>query len=452
MGYHAAHAKITTSCTMDIKIDKTSECEATLNATATADEVNAIRDNIIATYMKSANIPGFRPGKAPKGVVAKRYADSIREELEYRLKSDIQENSLKENEELKVLDFGEPDAGFQDDGAYKFATKLTIVPDFELPEYMGLEVTVPTAEITDAEVDEALQQFAESSATYDKVERAAAMGDMVLVDFKTTVEGKPTAEFCGKPVGFMEGRENHPVHMQEDAFMPGLAEGLVGLSAGESKDIALTMKEDFPIAELASKEVVFHCTAKEVQEKHVPEIDEKLFTEVLPGKSMDEVREIVRGNLKDRREQEINEAKADQISEKLADALSFSLPESLVERENENTVQRKVYESIQSGDYNVLEQSKTDEFKADCRKETERNLRVYFALQEIARKENIGVSETELYSAIVRLAKQSRETNIKAFIRKLYRENRMTGVRLSVVTSKVLDLLAKNAKVTEGAK
>ena len=234
--------------------------------------------------------------------------------------------------------------------------------------------------------------------------------------------------------------------------MPGLAEGLVGLSAGESKDIAITMKEDFPIAELASKEVVFHCTAKEVQEKHVPEIDEKLFEQVLPGKSMDEVRELVRGNLKDRREQEINEAKADQISEKLADALSFSLPESLVERENENTVQRKVYESIQSGDYNVLEQSKTDEFKAGCRKETERNLRVYFALQEIARKENIGVSETELYSAIVRLAKQSRETNIKAFIRKLYRENRMTGVRLSVVTSKVLDLLAKNAKVTEGAK
>lgn len=432
--------------TMDITIDKTSECEATLNAVASAGEVASIRDSITATYCKNANIPGFRPGKAPKGVVAKRYADSIKEELEYRLKSDIQDKSLQEHEDLKVLDFGEPEAAFQEDGSYKFATKLTIVPNFELPEYMGLEVKVPTADITDDEVNDALKQFAESSATYDKVERAAAMGDMVLIDFKTTVEGKPTAEFCGKPVGFMEGREGHPVHMQEDAFMPGLAEGLVGLSAGDSKDITLTMKEDFPIAELASKEVVFHCTAKEVQEKHVPEIDEKLFAEVLPGKTLDEVREIVRGNLKDRREQEINEAKADQISEKLADALSFPLPQDLVERENENTVQRKVYEAIQKGEYDVIEKSKGDDYKAECRTETERNLRVYFALQEIARKENIGVSENELYSAIVRLAKQSRETNIKAFIRKLYRENRMTGVRLSVITSKVLDLLAKNAK------
>lgn len=431
---------------MDITIDKTSECEATLNAVASAGEVASIRDSITATYCKNANIPGFRPGKAPKGVVAKRYADSIKEELEYRLKSDIQDKSLQEHEDLKVLDFGEPEVSFQEDGSYKFATKLTIVPNFELPEYMGLEVKVPTADITDDEVNDALKQFAESSATYDKVERAAAMGDMVLIDFKTTVEGKPTAEFCGKPVGFMEGREGHPVHMQEDAFMPGLAEGLVGLSAGDSKDITLTMKEDFPIAELASKEVVFHCTAKEVQEKHVPEIDEKLFAEVLPGKSLDEVREIVRGNLKDRREQEINEAKADQISEKLADALSFPLPQDLVERENENTVQRKVYEAIQKGEYDVIEKSKGDDYKAECRTETERNLRVYFALQEIARKENIGVSENELYSAIVRLAKQSRETNIKAFIRKLYRENRMTGVRLSVITSKVLDLLAKNAK------
>ena len=431
---------------MDITIDKTSECESTLNAVASAEEVASIRDNIIATYSKNANIPGFRPGKAPKSVVAKRYADSIKEELEYRLKSDIQDKSLQEHEDLKVLDFGEPEASFQEDGSYKFATKLTIVPNFELPEYMGLEVKVPSADITDAEVDDALKQFAESSATYDKVERAAAMGDMVLIDFKTTVEGKPTAEFCGKPVGFMEGREGHPVHMQEDAFMPGLAEGLVGLSAGDSKDITLTMKEDFPIAELASKEVVFHCTAKEVQEKHVPEIDEKLFAEVLPGKSLDEVREIVRGNLKDRREQEINEAKADQISEKLADALSFPLPHDLVERENENTVQRKVYEAIQNGEYDAIEKSKGDDFKAECRTETERNLRVYFALQEIARKENIGVSENELYAAIVRLAKQSRETNIKAFIRKLYRENRMTGVRLSVITSKVLDLLAKKAK------
>lgn len=436
---------------MDIKIDKISECEATLTATATADEVNTIRDTVVATYMKNANIPGFRPGKAPKSVVAKRYAEPVREEVEYRLKSDIQEQSLQQNEDLKVLDFGQPDAGFQEDGSYSFSTKLTIVPNFELPEYMGLEVTVPSSKVTDEEVQDALQKYAEGSATHEPVERAAAMGDVAVIDFTTTVEGKPTAEFCGKPVGFMEGREGHWLAMKEDAFMPGLAEGVVGLSVGATKDITLTMKEDFPIAELASKEVTFHCTVKEVREKRVPEITEELFAEALPGKSMDDIRGIVRGNLEGRKQQEIDEAKADQISEQLADKLTFPLPEALVDRENENTVQRKIYEAIQKGEYDVIEKSKGDDYKAECRKETERNLRVYFALQEIARKENLGVSENELLNAVAGMAQQAGEKNLKNFIRKLYRENRMTGVRLSVLTSKVLDLLAKNAKVTEEA-
>lgn len=436
---------------MDIKIDKISECEATLTATATADEVNTIRDTVVATYMKNANIPGFRPGKAPKSVVAKRYAEPVREEVEYRLKSDIQEQSLQQNEDLKVLDFGQPDAGFQEDGSYSFSTKLTIVPNFELPEYMGLEVTVPSSKVTDEEVQDALQKYAEGSATHEPVERAAAMGDVAVIDFTTTVEGKPTAEFCGKPVGFMEGREGHWLAMKEDAFMPGLAEGVVGLSVGDTKDITLTMKEDFPIAELASKEVTFHCTVKEVREKRVPEITEELFAEALPGKTMDDIRGIVRGNLEGRKQQEIDEAKADQISEQLADKLTFPLPEALVDRENENTVQRKIYEAIQKGEYDVIEKSKGDDYKAECRKETERNLRVYFALQEIARKENLGVSENELLNAVAGMAQQAGEKNLKNFIRKLYRENRMTGVRLSVLTSKVLDLLAKNAKVTEEA-
>ncbi len=436
---------------MDIKIDKISECEATLTATATADEVNTIRDTVVATYMKNANIPGFRPGKAPKSVVAKRYAEPVREEVEYRLKSDIQEQSLQQNEDLKVLDFGQPDAGFQEDGSYSFSTKLTIVPNFELPEYMGLEVTVPSSKVTDEEVQDALQKYAEGSATHEPVERAAAMGDVAVIDFTTTVEGKPTAEFCGKPVGFMEGREGHWLAMKEDAFMPGLAEGVVGLSVGDTKDITLTMKEDFPIAELASKEVTFHCTVKEVREKRVPEITEELFAEALPGKTLDDIRGIVRGNLEGRKQQEIDEAKADQISEQLADKLTFPLPEALVDRENENTVQRKIYEAIQKGEYDVIEKSKGDDYKAECRKETERNLRVYFALQEIARKENLGVSENELLNAVAGMAQQAGEKNLKNFIRKLYRENRMTGVRLSVLTSKVLDLLAKNAKVTEEA-
>lgn len=431
---------------MDITIEKLSDCQATLTAIASADEVKAIKDQAVTAYSRNANIPGFRPGKAPKSVIAKRYAAAIAEELDGRMRADAQEKALDENPDLKVLDFGNAQSGEQEDGSYKITTTMTIVPAFELPEYMGIEVTIPSDEVSDEEVEDALNKFAAASAEHVVVERAAAMGDVAVIDFKTTVEGKPCAEFCGKPVGFMEGREGHWQALEEDTFMPGLAEGLVGLSAGESKDIPVTMKEDFPISDLAGKEVTFSCTVKEVREKKLPEINEELFAAHLPGKSMEEIRGVVRENLKASKVRANDEAKADQISEKLADQLSFALPAELVERENENTVQRKVYAAIQAGNFEAAKDM--DALKEECKAETERNLRVYFALQEIARKENIDASEMEMLEALNSMAKQSGEKNIKNFIRKMYRENRMTGIRLSVVTSKVLDLLARNAKVT----
>ncbi|MBE6419647.1 MAG: trigger factor [Akkermansiaceae bacterium] len=431
---------------MEITINKTSDCQVELKATVPAADVTAIQDGIIKSISGSARIPGFRPGKAPKSVIVKRYASDIKDELDARLRSDIQDKCLEENPELKVLDFGDIQSGVQEDGSYTLTSKLTVVPEFELPEYMGIEVSVPSTEVSEAEVDETLAKYAETSARHEVTERASAQGDVVVIDFKTTVEGKPTAEYCGKPVGFMEGREDYWVTLEEDRFMPELAAGLVGVSAGESKDITASLKADFPISDLAGKEVVFHCTVKEVREKLVPEVNEELFATALPGKTMAEIRDMVRENLKGNKERSNDEAKADQISEKLADQLTFALPTELVERENENTVQRKIYAALQSGNYEATKN--TDALREEAMKETERNLRVYFALQEIAHREHVVATDQEMLEAISNMAKQARENNLKSFIRKLQREGRMTGVRLSIITSKVLDLLARNAKVT----
>lgn len=433
---------------MDITVNKTSDCQATLSATVTADEVKAAKASILTHYSSFARIPGFRPGKAPKSVVEKRYAKEIGEELDSRLRGNVQEKALEENPELKVLDYGAVEAGLQEDGSFSMTTTLTIVPDFELPEYMGIEVTVPSTEVSDAEVEETMQKYAETAAEHVVAERASAKGDIVVINFKTTIDGVPTAEAVGKPVGFLEGREGHWVSLSDDRFIPELAEGLVGVSAGESKDITATLKEDFPITDLAGKTVVFHCDVTEVREKKVPEVNEELFASVLPGKSMDEVRATVRENLKASKERSNDEAKADQISEKIADQLSFALPADLVERENENTVQRKVYEAMQQGDYEAYKN--IDSIRENSKTETERNLRVYFALQEIARRESISASDAEVMEALSNMARQAREKNLKAFVGKMVRENRITGVRLSIITSKVLSLLARNAKVTVG--
>lgn len=431
---------------MEITIDKSSDCSATLQATVPAGDVSQLQDSIISSYAAQAQIPGFRRGKAPKSVILKRFADAIREELEGRLTEKITGEALEQNPELKVLDFGKAESSVQEDGSFTYSSTLTIIPSFELPEYMGLEVTVPSDEVADSEIDEALEQFAQQNAKFEPVEREAAMGDVAVIDFTTTVDGKPTAEALGKPVGFLEGREGHWVFLEADSFMPGLAEGLVGTKAGDKKDIAISVPENFPFAELVGKELLFHAEVKEVREKQVPEVTVDLFASAVPGKTMEEIRTIVGDNLKQRKQSANNELKADQISEHLAEAASFELPEKLVEQEMYNTLQRKIYAAMQAGEKDI--EGAMEKMRDEAREETRRNLRVYFIVQDIARKENVDVTDQEMMNAIAQMAQQEKVTNLKSFIKKLRKEGRLPGVRLSILTSKTIDLLVRNAKVT----
>ena len=431
---------------MDITLEKTSDCRAELRAVVPAADVQQQKKSILASYGKNARLAGFRPGKAPASVIAKHFAKEVEAQLRQDLASEMQSRLFEENQKLKVLEFANLNVNELEDGSSEITCTLTIVPEFELPAYEGIEVSVPSTEVSDDEVQDTLQKYAEASATYDSVERAAAKGDMAVIDFKTTVEGKTVAEYVGRSMGWIEGRENYRFAVGEDEYIPGLAAGLEGMSAGESKDIVCTMAEDFVIGDLAGKDVCFACTVKEVLEKHVPEVSAELFEKILPGKSLDEVRDEVRKNLKASKERSNDDAKADQISEKLADQLSFSLPEDLVERENENTVQRKIYAAIQSGDYESAKDM--DALRAEARKETERNLRVYFALQEIAEREHVSATDQEVMQEIARMAQQARERNIKTFVRKLQQEGRIPGIRLSIITSKVMELLVRRAKET----
>lgn len=431
---------------MDITLDKTNDCLAELRAVVPAGDVKEKKNSILAAYCRNARVPGFRPGKAPASVIARHFAKEVTEQLHDDLRSAAQSAVLEQNPALKVLDFGALSLTEEADGSCTITSSLTLVPQFELPEYMGLEVSVPNTDVTDEEVEKTMLRYAETSATFEPVERAAAKGDIVVMDFKTSVEGKPAAEYCGRSVGFMEGREDYHFAIGDDTFIPGLGEGLVGASAGDSRQVPCTLQEDFPFTELAGKEVLFDCTVKEVQEKRVPELTVELFKGVLPGETLDEIREGVRKHLQDAIVRNNEELKADQISDKLADQLSFSLPEDLVERENENTVQRKIYAAFQEGKYNVSKE--LDTLRAEAKVETERNLRVYFALLEIAEREHITATDQEVMNSITHMAEQAREKNLKAFVRKLQSENRITGIRLSIVTSKVIDLLVRNAKVT----
>lgn len=285
-----------------------------------------------------------------------------------------------------------------------------------MPEYKGIEVKVPSSEVTEADVEESLNSLAEQIAEFVPVDRAAKMDDVAIIDFKTTLEDKPVAEAVGKPVGFLEGRENQWMKVEDDQFLPGFASALEGLKAGNSKDITVVIPDTFPIAELRGKDLVFHTTVKEVREKELPAIDDEFAAKVLPGKTLEELKAAVKENIAQRKTLQIDEAKADQITEKLADMLDFNLPEAVVEREVYGILQQKLQQAMYSGNPPADMDKFVEDAREEARNEARRNLKVFFMLQEVAQVEKISVTEMELYNEVARQARQQKKA-LKAYTR-----------------------------------
>lgn len=436
---------------MDITVEPQADCTAILTASIPAAETAKQRQAIIASYQAKAKLPGFRPGKVPASTIEKRFADAIKEELLGQLFDSVCNEALENDSKLKVLNFGKPEQEIGEDGTYNVKTTMTVVPEFELPEYKGLVVSVGSDQVSDEDLEKAMTDLATRMADYNTAERTIQKGDVAIIDFTSTLDGKPVAEAIGKPAGFIEGRDDQWMPVEDDSFLPGLSEGLVGLSAGDKKDIEVKMTDEFPISDLQGKTVVFHVTVKEVRERVIPEINDEFAARIMPGKTVDEIRELLKSDLENRKKSEIDNQKADQITEKLAEALDFPLPETLIENEAYGITQRKMQELIYSGTAQTDLEGKMDDIRKEAKEEATRNLKVYFMLQEIATKENISVSDQELGVEIMQQAERAKK-NPKTYVRELQREGRIHGIRMSLLTAKVLDFLVKEAKVEESSK
>ncbi len=256
---------------MNIVVEKQPKCLATLSVEVPSSDVAAKRESIASTYASQAKIPGFRPGKAPKKVIEKRFGKQISEELRDSLFGDACDQAL-EKENLKVLDFGFPDnLNERPDGSIAFETKMILAPEFTLPEYKGIEVKAPSAEITEEELDAQLENLRERLAEFEDIaDRPLQNEDIAVVDFTTTVDGKPLTDVIGEKGNYLAKRENHWLPIKEGAFLPGYAEQLVGLNEGDKKDVTITLDDEFPFEELRGKEMTLHTSIEGIKEAKLP--------------------------------------------------------------------------------------------------------------------------------------------------------------------------------------
>jgi trigger factor len=392
---------------------------------------------------------GFRPGKVPVTHLKKVYGravmaetiEAVIREMNAKIVSDrglklaMEPKVTIPNEEITV----EKVIGGQSDLAYTLA--LEVLPKIELADFSGINLERLVADVSDAEIDEALAKIVEQNRPFSAKGEGAKVekGDRVVIDFTGKIDGEPFEGGSGGDVG---------VNVGSGTFIPGFEEQLIGMSAGETRPVRVTFPPGYPAAHLAGKQAEFDVTAKSIEMPTNVTIDDA-FAKSLGLESLDRLKDAVRGRL----QHEHAVQSRHKLKRRLLDALDtmhkFALPPTLAEDEFRNVWTTVENDLKQRGGTFADEGTTEEKARQEYRAIAERRVRLGLVLAEIGEKNNITVTDDEVSRAIVEQARQvpGREQEIWDY----YKQNpaALAGVRAPIFEEKVVDFLLELAKVTE---
>jgi trigger factor len=416
-----------------------------------AEKVAEIREAVVKAFAKDARLPGFRPGKAPQGIVEKKYSKDIQSEVAQRLiNAGISEAQGKT--ELAILGVSNvelPDGKAGE--AVSFTATLTMEPEFEIPEYEGLEVKVPFSREVEVNVDKGIDYLREQMSEFADVDpvRAAAMEDFIVVDYAGTLDGQPVDQVVPKAGKIISGNEDFWIRMTGEAFFPGFSSQMVGAEIGDRRTVTIKVPSDFPLTELADKELVYDVKLKAIKKQVLPEADDALAERLLgEGKTLEDLKNNTRERLEQGFEQRRHSFVVDAVMKQLVEKVECELPEGLLNREIRNVMTQIVRENMSRGITQEALTERETEIKAAASKGAKDRLKSRFLLNRIAKKEKMGVSEQEVLWALAQVADQNGK-GIEQVIKEVKKNDGFDEVREQIVHQKVMSLVASKANVTE---
>jgi len=397
-------------------------------------------------FQRQVSLPGFRPGKAPRDMVLKKHEKEIQDEVKKKL---ISESYRKAVEEKKLDVIGYPDIEeiqFSRGQALQFAATIETEPEIELPEYKGLPAKRDTASVTEADVDRAVNLLRERQTNFQTVARAAQNGDVVVVNYTGTCDGKPITETAPTAKGLTE-QKNFWVSIDANSFIPGFAEQLTGTQAGDKRTINVDFPADFVTPQLAGKKGVFEAEVVEVKEKVLPVVDEA-FAKSWGAESLEKLREGVRRDLQNELTFKQNKEIRTQLMRALLDRVTFDLPETSVAHETRNVVYDIVRENTKRGVSRELIEQQKDQIFSTAATSAKERVKAAFLMQRIAEKEDIKVAQEEIARRVQTLAGMYQITPEK-FLKDLQKRNGIIEIYDQLMNEKVIDFIQANAKIED---
>ena len=390
------------------------------------------------------NLKGFRPGKAPVSFLKKQYGKSIMGEVVEAAVTEgsqkvIVDNKLKPALQPRVEPVGSVEDAVDGKADLTFKVIVDLMPDFETTDVSKLTVERLTADIADADVDEALDKIARNVRNYTVKDGAAAKDDVAVIDYEGSIDGVP----------FDGGKgEDFSLTLGSGTFIPGFEDGLIGAKAGDKRDVKVTFPTEYHAAEMAGKDAVFAVTVKEVKSPEDTKIDDELAKKL----GLDDL-PTLKERVKEQLESDYKAASRLHLKRRVLDALdnvhTFPLPPAMVEHEFAN-IWAQVEEELKREGKTAADEGKTeDELKAEYRKIAERRVRLGLVLGKLGEQNGITVAGDEVQRAIMARARQFPGQEQQVF--QFYAQNQQAQaeIRAPLFEDKVVDFIAELATVND---
>jgi len=425
-----------------VNVEKINSANSIIKAHIENQDLEAKKEKVARKIAKDANVPGFRKGKLHAKAlerkvkaVKKLYAQDIEREAINEILKDILDEGIKKLGVEEIL--GEPEVVKFDknDNGIDVEIKIYTKPEINIgDDYKECVPEVEVPEVSDEEIQKELEAIAKENAT-TKVSQKEVVekGDVAVIDFKGYVDGKEMENGSA---------ESYPLELGSGSFIPGFEEQIEGMKVGESKRIKVTFPENY-VKELAGKEAEFDVTLQEIQEKVPAEINDELAKKYLNDENatVDTLKEYIKTTIENRKKAETFAPKKEEILECLVKKYDIDLPDGIVEKEIDVMVNNEA-SKLTPAEIKELQENpeKLEEFRNKFKDEAKDRVKLTFIIDEIAKKENVEVSDEEL-SQILFYEALMQGQNPQDLI-KYYQENNLLPVlKMNLVEEKLLNKL-----------
>jgi trigger factor len=433
---------------VNVQITDINETRKTLTVTLDKGEVDGEYNAILGEFTKQVSLPGFRPGKAPAAMVAKRFGRELKDEFKNKVIGKAYRDGLDQSK-LEVLSLVEVEEGAIEPGL-SAAIKLTVDvrPEFQLPDYHGLVTETQPTEPTAAEVDTVIEGLRTERADFKMADRAAAKGDYVRFGYEGTLDGQPLKDVVGDKALYAGAPQTwEEVEGANEGLLPGMSKHIAGLKAGDKKSVTLTFPADFAaVPALAEKSVTYAIEVQEVRERVLPALDEAFF-KANQADDLAGLKAQVGASLKMRKEHENRAAQRRQVTDALLAKANFPVPDSLIASERDGVLRQFIEENMRRGVPPEQFESNKKELHDSATKAAVTRVKVQLMLARIATAEKIQVDEKDFNNWIMREAMRSGARPEKLAKDLGKDRDQLRAIQQQLLFDKALDFLVSQATV-----